>query len=358
MHVRGSYSRLEAPGPVIDNRQVQASFLGPVVRLDFQREGKLMENCCAICDTAFRGDEVRFRLADRRKGLKGEWSLVECGSCNAIAICPTPSVSQLGQYYENYSTTDEASDYELTKGSKYPSLRKLYHLLSGDVDPRDFVEISGNQRILDYGCGYGAYLVDFHNAGTRACGIEVAPAVVDSCRERGLDVRLAPDDGRIPFNDREFDVIYLMQVLEHLPNPDKFLSELNRTLKTNGQLYVAVPNSESIWRFVFRKHWVSGWFSPFHLFHYNAGAITRILKSNGFELEWVRYRTPESWFRLNLKAVLYRTDRNLDVKASWLDARLIRLFLMCVVRVIEIPFRQRDCLFVKATKISSVEAEH
>ena len=60
--------------------------------------------------------------------------------------------------------------------------------------------------------------------------------------------------------------------------------------------------------------------------------------------------TPESWFRLNLKAVMYPSENKLDWCRSWLDSRPLRYLLMILLRIIELPLRERDCLVLKLQK--------
>jgi len=87
-----------------------------------------------------------------------------------------------------------------------------------------------------------------------------------------------------------------------------------------------------------------------HLFHYMAGALEALARLYGFDLVDAWSRTPESWFRLNLKAALYPKEHQLDWFQNWLDVFPIRYVLMCVLRVIELPCREKDCLVVQFRK--------
>jgi SAM-dependent methyltransferase len=58
-------------------------------------------------------------------------------------------------------------------------LRRFYHRLSGNVDPRDFIDASKGARILDYGCGNAGYLADFHARGFDISGAELSSRVVE-----------------------------------------------------------------------------------------------------------------------------------------------------------------------------------
>lgn len=165
-----------------------------------------------------------------------------------------------------------------------------------------------------------------------------------------LDVHKVDDFSHIPFGDAEFDIIYLMQVLEHLRDPHEFMNELTRILKSDVMLYLAIPNAASIWRKIFGDNWVIGWLAPFHLFHYSRDTLSKLAAQHGFDVAESWSRTSESWFRFNLKACLYPGENRLGVRKSSLDTRLMRYLLMPVLRIIELPFAERDCLVIKLVK--------
>lgn len=308
-----------------------------------------MANDCVVCKRPISADSNCARHGDRRKGIRGSWQLVECDGCKLVAMLPLPDDEQLNRYYSAYSN-DENVNLTRFPGSRYPRIRKLFHWLSGDVDPRDFVEVAVGARVLDYGCGLAGYLCDFHDRGVAISGAEIAAYVVEACKRHGFDVHQVNDLLHIPFDDAEFDVVYLMQVFEHLRDPHRFLDELDRVLKPGGYLYLAVPNSASAWRRFFGENWVSGWYAPFHLFHYNRDNLTELAHQHGFTAIDCWSSTPESWFRLNLKAVMYPSENKLDWCRSWLDSRPLRYLLMIVLRIIELPLRERDCLVLKLQK--------
>lgn len=308
-----------------------------------------MADTCLNCSTHISDGTHGFSLRDRRKGLSGSWQLVECNSCGVVSMMPMPTENQLASYYSVY-TRDNKVNLTRRAGAHYPKLRKLFHHLSGDVDPRDFVNVPLNARILDYGCGQANYLCDFHDRGIAISGAEIAAHLVDACRENGLDVHKVDDFSHIPFKDGTFDIVYLMQVFEHLRDPHKSLKELSRILKNGGVLYLALPNMDSIWRKVFGANWVSGWFAPFHLFLYTRETLANMAGQHGFDVVESWSSTPESWFRLNLKACLYPQENQLEWRSTWLDAMPIRLILMIILRIIELPFRERDCLVMKFQK--------
>ncbi len=304
---------------------------------------------CPVCE--HQGDTAPVaRLSDRRKGLSGRWDVVRCGACDSQYMTPTPSDEALTEYYSAYTSDSEVVLVD-GLGTKQPLLRRAYHWLSGDVDPRDFVSIPAGGKVLDYGSGGGTYLSYFHSRGVDIVGAEISEVMIDACSKAGLRLHRVHSFDDIPFPDAEFDVVYLMQVFEHLRRPRRFMQELGRVLKPGGVLYLALPNADSAWRRIFGANWVSGWFAPFHLVHYTEESLARLAAEYGLTVVSSWSRTPESWFRLNLKAALYRDDQRVEAHRSLIDSVPSRLVLMCLLRLTDVFLRKRDCLVMSFRKV-------
>ena len=284
---------------------------------------------------------------DRRTGLAGSWTYAECIACGCLFMHPLPSLRELEAWYREYGQTDQTP----VRQTRYPGLhrrfRRVFHKLSGDVDPRDILSAPLGSRVLDFGCGRGSYLHDLRAQGLDPSGAEIGSHLVADCRIKGLDVSQVDGTASLPFADREFAVVYLLQVFEHLRQPHEFMNEFARVVKPGGTLLIAVPNTRSIWRRVFGTNWVSGWFPPYHLFHYDRQVLEGLATAHGFELVRAWSTTPDSWLRLNLKAAIYSRSNHLNELRTWLDSYAARVVLSIVLRLVEIPFRERDCLVVQ-----------
>jgi SAM-dependent methyltransferase len=99
------------------------------------------------------------------------------------------------------------------------------------------------ERIVDVGCGVGAYAEPLLAAGRRWHGCEVVPEFVDAMRARGLDVTRASGT-TLPFGDAAFDLAISIEVLEHIDDYPGFLREIARVVR-RGALF-SVPNSAAI----------------------------------------------------------------------------------------------------------------
>jgi SAM-dependent methyltransferase len=122
-------------------------------------------------------------------------------------------------------------------------------------------------KTLDVGCGIKPYESLF--ASNQYIGLDIEQSGHDHSNSK---VDVFYDGKRIPFEDNEFDSIVCFQVLEHVFNPDEFLTEVNRVLKPSGVFLLALP-------FVWDEHE-----QPYDYARYSSFGLTYLLNKNGFEV--------------------------------------------------------------------------
>ena len=109
-------------------------------------------------------------------------------------------------------------------------------------------------RVLDAGCGNGAYTVEIAREAASVVGsdIEVNRLLELARHARSLShvsVAYAPCE-QLPFADARFDVAFCIETLEHVNDEALTLRELTRVLRPGGSLVLFVPNK----RYVFETH--------------------------------------------------------------------------------------------------------
>lgn len=103
---------------------------------------------------------------------------------------------------------------------------------------------AGSAAHLDFGCGDGSFLAALTAKGIeRLVGVDADRDAVDRAVERDgkLEIRHIDRTVPLPFADREFSSITLMDVLEHIHEQGALLDELNRVLRHDGSLIITVP---------------------------------------------------------------------------------------------------------------------
>ena len=98
-------------------------------------------------------------------------------------------------------------------------------------------------KVLDLGCGSGESGSTVKNKfNAKVYGIDINKQAVNKAKEKGLIAQISDVEQRWPFQNNFFDSIICTQMIEHLINPDFFLTESKRVLKKKGLLIITTPN--------------------------------------------------------------------------------------------------------------------
>ena len=169
-------------------------------------------------------------------------------------------------------------------------------VFSDSVAPLVARQILKGGKILDIGCGFGAFVISSRRLGFDAIGVEIAPFEVEYAKRRweqempGTDpssVYFLGDGHTVPFAENSFDAVTLWNVLEHVPDGLRLLREATRVLKPNGILFIICPNYAA---FRQEAHYLVPWWPL--LFRKLASIYLRILgKDPRFFETSIFYRT-------------------------------------------------------------------
>lgn len=98
-------------------------------------------------------------------------------------------------------------------------------------------------RILDVGCGIGAYVEKFAANGAVAFGVDVdLEKLAEARREKNLQSLSLSISESLPFPDDYFDAVLLHEVIEHVADDAKTIREAHRVVKRDGKVVVFAPN--------------------------------------------------------------------------------------------------------------------
>jgi SAM-dependent methyltransferase len=138
--------------------------------------------------------------------------------------------------------------------------------------------VGRGRRVVDLGCRMGDLTALFAD-GNEVVGVDVDAGALEVCRDRlGIRTVLHDLSRRLPFEDSEFDVAVLSEVLEHLPYPQLTLKEIRRVLRPGGTLVGSVPNGARL------HNRLSFLFTGVveqdrtHLWHYGPGTLRQMLE--------------------------------------------------------------------------------
>ncbi len=161
-----------------------------------------------------------------------------------------------------------------------------------------FVETFGlkGKKVVEIGCGRGEYLSLMQQCGVEACGIEHSEASVEHCAKNGLKVSkgfIQSSTDRL--DGAPFDAFFILNFLEHLPDPNSTLEGICNNLTNDAVGLVEVPNFDLIVRNKLFSEFASD-----HLFYFTQQTLSTTLRLNGFEI----LDCNEVWYDYILSAVV------------------------------------------------------
>jgi len=222
---------------------------------------------------------------------------------------PQPSLENLGKYYES-------EDYISHTDNKRSLFEKAYHFVKQIALKNKLDLINSFQpnkgRILDIGAGTGDFLLTAQENGWQTIGVEPSPRAKGIAIKKGIS--FVEDTKEL--ESHSFDTITMWHVLEHVPDLDAQIKELNRLLKQNGTLIVAVPNFKSF----DAKHYGVFWAAydvPIHFWHFSKKAIKLLFAKEGMKLEKVLPMKFDSFY-VSLLSEKYKSGKMNFVKAFFI----------------------------------------
>jgi 2-polyprenyl-3-methyl-5-hydroxy-6-metoxy-1,4-benzoquinol methylase len=151
----------------------------------------------------------------------------------------------------------------------------------------------GPSRLLDIGAGEGTLLDVARELGYETQGIELCEPLAQKARARGLHVECQRAEDLIARDD--YDIVTMMDVIEHVPEPRGLLAAAHRALTVGGRLVVYTPNHRSAVVLLARALQAVG--APFavreifggnHVCFFDDRSLLLALRGAGFSVDAVR----------------------------------------------------------------------
>jgi dolichol-phosphate mannosyltransferase len=208
---------------------------------------------------------------------KKNYNLYKCQNCSLIFILPPPQ-NHLAIYSEDYFKGAENGfgyvDYDNDKDAMASCLNDYLDKIESFTDGQ-------RGRLLDIGAATGYFMELAQKRGWQTKGIEISEYAAQKAREKGLDVLTGIPEA-LDFG-KDFDLITLWDVMEHLAEPRSTLSLINKALKPGGVLAINTPDAKSLVAKILGKRWHLI-VPPEHVFLYNKKNLSYLLSQIGFEI--------------------------------------------------------------------------
>jgi SAM-dependent methyltransferase len=251
---------------------------------------------CRICDNA--RDNQAYVAREMMLGTRDEFAYFQCQQCGCLQIGDYPAI--ISDYYpkDYYAFRGSAEDTHRSLKKRLRIAKERYLVLGTGFIGRAYallrpgsslsklagLNLSTESRILDVGCGAGAFLHSLHRIGFN--DLTGADAFIADSQILNPHLRILKSD--LASLGGQFDLIVLNHSLEHMPGQQAQLCELSRLLDPKGTCMIRVPISSSYAWEHYRTNWVQ-LDAPRHYYLHSEQSLSLIGRRAGLTLSRVVY---------------------------------------------------------------------
>lgn len=225
---------------------------------------------CPVCESEF---QPLYRIHRYNPPLE----IIVCPNCGLQRQKTFPqdlsSLYQEGYYTgcADYSYIDERS---IEQASDFVWQARL-KTISKFVQPP--------ARFLDVGCSFGGFVDAATRLGYQSTGIDLSEFAVTQGKKLGRNIVLG-DLSIIANSNEKFDIITLIEVIEHLPEPLQTVRQLRSLLRNHGIVVIQTANFLGCQAKKAKSDY--HYYLPGHLYYYSTKNLRKLLLSNGFRKVW------------------------------------------------------------------------
>ena len=188
-------------------------------------------------------------------------TVCQCSACGLVQLSNDP-VPYFREVIRAAGISKEMTDFRMTQF-------------------REFIEkyFLKQKKVIEIGCGQGEYLLILDSLDLDAHGLEYSKEAMSRCRDKGLKVSRGFVDTEYQLHNAPFSAFFILNFLEHLPDPNAILGGIWNNLEDGGIGLVEVPNFDMMLKNDLFTEFVAD-----HLFYFTRETLTTTLALNGFEV--------------------------------------------------------------------------
>ena len=241
------------------------------------------------------------------------FSVTHCASCDLLFTNPRPSLDEMSDFYQSDEYISHAETVTSLQDKVYVKVKRRMlsqklgllkkHLNqqffgnhSPDTEQKRGVHsiASYRYRILDFGCGTGAFVKGAAEQGIDAIGFEPDFSAREVAAKQGVQV-IGTETELGAIAENSFHAITLWHVIEHLHDFKNKLNHFQRLLKPGGVLFLAAPMANSSDAVMYGKYWAA-WDLPRHILHFTPSTLKRAGEDSGFDYKDKNPLPFDAWY--------------------------------------------------------------
>lgn len=270
--------------------------------------GRIHYTACPVCSSS--NIQPLLTVKDYTVSME-EFVIWQCASCTVRFTQDVPDAASIGPYYKSPDYISHTNTREGLLNKLYQKVRKITLQQKANLIIQSTGVSSG--KILDIGCGTGAFLHTMKEKGWHIEGVE-PDAEARSLAGTLYGLTIQEPEALFRLQKNTFDAITLWHVLEHVHDLHSYMDQLHALLRQKGKLFIAVPNYQSFDQEIYRLNWAA-YDVPRHLYHFTPRAMETLLQLHRFRL----VQKKPMWFDSFYVSLLSSKYRN-GKRPNWFGA--------------------------------------
>lgn len=263
---------------------------------------------CILCGKDNAQPYVHIQASDflpkqpgaRVENENGVATLVKCQDCGLVYVNPRWVFPEgLMPYNEEAEQQYFDATYAERRCAYQELLGQLPRLLNGPA-----------RRILDVGCGDGVLLELCKEAGLDCEGGEVSQPLVENLRRRFGEAAIH-GSSLVHIPPETFDVVFLINVIEHVEDPLELLEQVYQVLRPGGIVLIHAPNFGGLPARLRGPHWHQ--IAPLvHLYYFTPATLRKVIAKSGLIDGEKFYLASSLWYKRAIQRVVYALGIQID----------------------------------------------
>lgn len=239
-----------------------------------------------------------------------KFNIFQCKNCTHLFTQNIPAQNEIGKYYQS-------ENYISHSDTQTGIVNRLYHIVRKKTlnAKKQLIQDETEKqtgKILDIGCGTGAFLNTMKTVGWESTGLEPDETARNKAKELyNLSPLPSPELFNLPHNT--YDAITMWHVLEHVHQLHEYVEQLKKLITDKGRIFIAVPNNTSYDAKYYGTSWAA-YDVPRHLYHFSPASMKNLLQQHDLLIKKIKPMWFDSFY-VSMLSEKYKTGKSNLLKA-------------------------------------------
>lgn len=176
------------------------------------------------------------------------------------------------------------------------------------------VNVEQGAKVLELCCGAGEFSQLLNRKGYQTVSVDGDSRNIVRLQQLGLEAHCANLEAALPFDDGRFDMVVILEGIEHIVNCESLLEEISRVTKCGGYLVISTPNFawfQDRFKYLFGHNATN---EGVHLRFFTVKSLSNLIKSRGYTVIAKNSFTPFIGFNRIMRLIFRKKPLFLKVK--------------------------------------------